>query len=155
MLLKFARARVWPYLDGRSLNIKCKFIVALKRRKGVLLGDVLEVVQVQCYLRNKVLRFHIVCKKKSLQWIIELENLQLTFYDTLQKDTVNKLSSQYIYISHNTVGKQYYKILDIDIMSPVYIYIQLLKKQVEFIRIRMIYGALKILELEIFHTSIP
>lgn len=155
MLLKFARARVWPYLDGRSLNIKCKFIVALKRRKGVLLGDVLEVVQVQCYLRNKVLRFHIVCKKKSLQWIIELENLQLTFYDTLQKDTVNKLSSQYIYISHNTVGKQYYKILDIDIMSPVYIYIQLLKKQVEFIRIRMIYGALKILQLEIFHTSIP
>lgn len=155
MLLKFARARVWPYLDGRSLNIKCKFIVALKRRKGVLLGDVLEVVQVQCYLRNKVLRFHIVCKKKSLQWIIELENLQLTFYDTLRKDTVNKLSSQYIYISHNTVGKQYYKILDIDIMSPVYIYIQLLKKQVEFIRIRMIYGALKILQLEIFHTSIP
>lgn len=42
------------------------------------------------------------------------------FYDTLRKDTVNKLSSQYIYISHNTVGKQYYKILDIDIMSPVY-----------------------------------
>lgn len=94
-------------------------------------------------------------EKKSLQWIIELENLQLTFYDTLRKDTVNKLSSQYIYISHNTVGKQYYKILDIDIMSPVYIYIQLLKKQVEFIRIRMIYGALKILQLEIFHTSIP
>lgn len=61
-------------------------------------------------------------QKKSLQWIIELENLQLTFYDTLRKDTVNKLSSQYIYISHNTVGKQYYKILDIDIMSPVYIY---------------------------------
>lgn len=119
MLLKFARARVWPYLDGRSLNIKCKFIVALKRRKGVLLRDVLEVVQVQCYLKNKVLHFHIVCKKKFAM-NYRVGKFTTYFYDTLRKDTVNKLSSQYIYISHNTVGKQYYKILDIDIMSPVY-----------------------------------
>lgn len=58
--------------------------------------------------------------QKSLQWIIDLENLQLTFTTQLWKDTVNNLSSQYIYISHNIVGKQYYKILDIDIMSMLY-----------------------------------
>lgn len=49
-----------------------------------------------------------------------LENLQLTFTTQLWKNTVNNLSSQYIYISHNIVGKQYYKILDIDIMSVLY-----------------------------------
>lgn len=37
--------------------------MVLKRRKSVLFKDVLKVVQVQYYLKNKVLRFHIVCKK--------------------------------------------------------------------------------------------
>lgn len=63
-----------------------------------------------------------------MQWIIDLENLQLTFTTQLWKDTVNNLSSQYIYISHNIVGKQYYKILDIDIMSMLYTDITFVEK---------------------------
>lgn len=64
------------------------------------------------------MRFHIVCKKvcnELLTW--KIYNLLLRHSC---ERTVNNLSSQYIYISHNIVGKQYYKILDIDIMSMLY-----------------------------------